>query len=215
VIRWAFEAQGLYPADPDANTNAPGLPEPVDIYIDDRRPREEVLPSCAVTHRPGGYVPVSLHWPADGAGFAGLEWLAAPGAIDWQNNQVRVRVGNRGRVLAQGVSVRVWQRAYADGDPVPLWNDGTWTEITPARGAQNVAPDSSVEFGPFGFAPPAGQHFLVLAEATCAADRANSDPCDPPTGLPCSQQPTPLIDLVAGDNNLGLTLVPQPPEPPG
>ena len=204
VIRWAFEAQGLYPADPDANTNAPGLPEEVDIYIDDRRPREEVLPSCRVPHRPGGYVPISLDWPEDLGGFATLRWLAAGDAITFQTNQIRVRVNNRGRAVAQGVSVRVWQRPYADGDPPRLWNDGGWNEILPGVAAQDVPPGADIDFGPFGFAPPAAQNFLVIAQATCAADRANSDPS---TGLPCSQLPTPLVDLVAGDNNLGLAVV--------
>jgi hypothetical protein len=43
-----------------------------------------------------------------------------------------------------------------------------------------------------------------MARATCADDRANTDPT---TCLPCSRQSTPLIDLIAGDNNLGLRVI--------
>jgi hypothetical protein len=44
---------------------------------------------------------------------------------------------------------------------------------------------------------------LILAAATCPADPANTDAA---TGLPCSMHETPIVDLVAGDNNLGLRL---------
>jgi len=47
----------------------------------------------------------------------------------------------------------------------------------------------------------------VLAQATCEDDRANTDPA---SSLPCSQLPTPLIDLVANDNNLGLIVIGNP-----
>ena len=47
---------------------------------------------------------------------------------------------------------------------------------------------------------PPNTRYLLLAQATCADDRANIDPA---AGLSCNQQ-APLIDLVAGDNNLGL-----------
>ena len=40
VVRWAFEAQGLYATtDPLKVINRPGSPPPVDIFIDTRRPR--------------------------------------------------------------------------------------------------------------------------------------------------------------------------------
>ena len=43
VIRWAFEAQGLY--NPFGKiTNAPGTPPPVDVYIKDLRPTSETTP---------------------------------------------------------------------------------------------------------------------------------------------------------------------------
>jgi hypothetical protein len=48
---------------------------------------------------------------------------------------------------------------------------------------------------------PAGRPRFILAAATCRADLANIDQV---TGLPCVTGPTPIVDLVAGDNNLGL-----------
>jgi hypothetical protein len=59
-----------------------------------------------------------------------------------------------------------------------------------------------VAFGPFGVPPrPSRTRLLFLAIANCPSDPANTDPR---TGLPCSLDPAPVIDLVAGDNNLGL-----------
>jgi hypothetical protein len=123
-----------------------------------------------------------------------------------------VRVGNRGTERADNVAVRVWRREYRDRDE-PLWNDGTWTEIKGPSKTRHIEPDAEVEadahvgFGPFPFTPASGKRYLLLAEATCDADRANSDPA---TGLPCSREKTPLADLVANDNNLGLVVVPYP-----
>jgi hypothetical protein len=68
-----------------------------------------------------------------------------------------------------------------------------------------VPAGGEVQFGPFTTLPttPKGARLLIFAEATCPGDRANSDPA---TALPCSTQPTSIVDLVAGDNNLGLRL---------
>jgi hypothetical protein len=63
-----------------------------------------------------------------------------------------------------------------------------------------------VTFGGFALAPAPGR-YLVLAQATCADDRANPDPA---TGYACSVLPTPLPDLVANDNNLGLAVISLP-----
>ena len=64
-------------------------------------------------------------------------------------------------------------------------------------------PDSPVEFGPFDL-PATSEQVLIFAEATCPADRANTDVA---TDLPCSRTATPLPDLVANDNNLGLIVL--------
>ena len=60
-------------------------------------------------------------------------------------------------------------------------------------------------FGPFAAVPlPTGKRYLLIAQATCPDDGSNIDPA---TNSPCSQKPTPLIDLVANDNNLGLRVL--------
>ena len=85
-------------------------------------------------------------------------------------------------------------------DAAPEWEGGTGWELCDARPAQDIAPKDTKEFGPFTTGVTAGQRYLVLARATCADDPANTDTA---TFLPCSQQRTLLVDLVANDNNLG------------
>lgn len=196
LIRWAFEAQGMY-APPGAVNNAPGSPEAVDIYIADRRPAVETTPAAPVAHGPGSYVPVSLDW--DGT----PRWFATGAAMDRQRDQMYVTVNNRGRQVANGVTVTLLSRLWPQGAPPPLWERAQWNAGASTLPAQNVNPGQAVRFGPFALPTAAGRH-LVLAEATCAGDRANSDPL---SNLPCSRLPTPLPDLVGGDNNLGLRIV--------
>ncbi len=200
VVRWAFEAQGLYAtSDPLAVVDAPGTPPDIDIFIDNRRPDSEGA------HPRGGYMPVSLDWdpPPNGS-----RWLATDDALNVVNNkQVFVKVRNRGQSSASGVVVQVWYTTWpaAQPDP-PLWNGGTWTKLG-TKGPLSVPAGGWKQFGPFKTLPttPTGNRLLIFAEATCPGDRANSDPT---TGFPCSSstQPTSIVDLVTGDNNLGLKL---------
>jgi len=196
VVRWAFEAQGLYATTvPLAVVDAPGMPPPVDIFIDNGRPDSEGAFSR------GGYMPVSLDWdpPPDGS-----RWLATDDALKIVNKtRVLVKVRNRGQSSASGVVVQVWYIAWPTTQPdPPPWDPGTWTKLG-TEGPKSVPAGGEVSFGPFQTLPtaPTGDRLLIFAEATCPADRANSDPA---TALPCSAQPTPIVDLVAGDNNLGL-----------
>lgn len=202
VIRWAFEAQGLYAA-PGNATNAPGLPPPVDIYIEDERPSGD----SHVSYGAGSYTPVSLHWSA-GQAESDLRpgWHANPSAIVVDGEAIHVTIGNRGTKPATGVQVKVWWRKWPEGANPPDWNGGNnsgWNEC-PAAGidARSIAPGGAETFS-FSHAPPLGR-YLVFAQATCADDRANTDPS---TRLPCSRRATPLVDLVANDNNLGLRVV--------
>ena len=200
VIRWAFEAQGMYAADPAVIRNAPGEPEEVDIYIDDNRPKGEATQAGTVTYATPGYVPVSLDWGNEPG------WHATREAIRIVDGGFVVTVKNRGRSTAENVTVRVWWRAFPS-DPENLrWDAGSgWTESsTPSAPSQDVPAGGAIDFGPFTPVPTAAGNYLVFAQATCADDRANSDPA---SGLPCSGQPTPLLDLVAGDNNLGLRII--------
>lgn len=205
VARWAFEAQGL-----DANrnpsdiVNAPGSPPNVDIFIDNRRPDSEG------THPRGGYMPVSLDWHAWPNASS---WHATGAAISVAaGGRVTAEVCNRGRLAANGVVVRVWWARRVGGGPIPKWPDPAWT-LLGSDGPKNVpawpasAPQpvgTPTRFTVNGF-PAAAGRYLILAEATCPDDRANTDAA---TGLPCATSPTSIVDLVAGDNNLALLVHP-------
>jgi hypothetical protein len=217
LVRWAFEAQGLYAANAGETTDRPGAPMPVDIYIEDRRPSAEWTPYGSVQYAPGGYPPVSLDWGAPGAPPA---WHAADSAIEPRNGAWYVKVRNRGSdtaLSARDVRVRVWWHDWPTNTGPPMWDGGAgWhaLDVNPVA-AQDVPAGGEVEFGPFAPSTPVptapGTRYIVLAEANCAADAANTDPyaivqqgAMPGADLPCSWLPTPLVDLVAGDNNLGL-----------
>lgn len=201
VVRWAFEAQGLYAADPAAVSDAPGEPEPVDVFIDDGRDDSEGL------YPRGGYMPASLDWHPTPAWHATLSALQVTGSRVW------VEVCNRGRSAAADVTVAVWWVDWpgAQIDP-PKWNPATWNllgvsglTLIPGWSDQSDPPPPPTSFGSFAGIPtgPPGRRILILAAATCPADRANTDVA---TGFHCSTMDTPIVDLVAGDNNLGLRL---------
>lgn len=208
LIRWAFEAQGLYQhgTSIDRIVNKPGDPEEVDIYIADNRPNWERTEAGKVVYkRPGGYVPVSLDWTSNGDDAPA--WHATSDAIQRDGTSLRVKVNNRGRQVAANVQVRVWYRSLpAEPDGI-MWNDAVatdWTKLDDSDvSLKDVPPNTDVTFGPFGNLPAPGT-YLFFAEATCADDRANSDAA---AALPCSTKPTRIVDLVAGDNNLGLRVV--------
>ena len=207
VIRWAFEAQGMYAA-PGEITNGPGLPPRVDIYIQDRRPTSDNTRYGMIEYGPGSYAPVSLHWDRDQVGSDDPpKWQADETAIEIDDDEVYVTVGNRGSQSAANVEVSVWWIEWPSHTDAPEWEGGTGWELCDARPAQDIAPKDTKEFGPFTTGVTAGQRYLVLARATCADDPANTDTA---TFLPCSQQRTLLVDLVANDNNLGLRVLEAP-----
>jgi hypothetical protein len=207
VIRWAFEAQGLY----RSFTNAPGYPPPVDIFVADLRPPSEPTPCGDIVYGPGSYNPVSLEWnPNQGPQDPPPQWQADPAAIIVSPNtgEISVVVGNRGTAAATNVEVSVWWQEWPVQSPAPQWDPTTWAQCAlMGPGAPQTIPPSGGQatFGPFAAVPlPAGTRYLLIAQATCPDDRANVDPA---TNSPCSQKPTPLIDLVANDNNLGLRVL--------
>jgi len=132
---------------------------------------------------------------------AGTEVSVKEGAIT-------VKVCNRGQVAADNTTVAVW---YAACDPttetLPAWNSGSWLQIDelgPQLVPAHTSPDTAIPFGPFPLPPaPSGSYLAILAIANCPNDRANTDPY---TAFPSSLVETPLTDLVAGDNNLGLRI---------
>jgi hypothetical protein len=202
VIRWAFEAQGMY-AEAGTITTAPGLPPAVDVYIRDLRPTTETTLYGPIEYGPGSYIPVSLDW-----GPSAPQWQADPAdGIVVADGNISVTVGNRGSQPAANVQVSVWWCAWPAAAAPPQWGDplALWMPCNPQpSGGQNIAPGAQANFGPFAFAPPAGARYLVFAQATCPDDRANTDGA---TLFACSLMPTPLLDLVPNDNNLGLLVV--------
>lgn len=215
VIRWAFEAQGLY-ADGAVNNNDKGEPPAVDVYIKDRRPPFEHW--CGgVEHDEGSYVPVPLEGPKT-MDDSNVLWFTDAIEINKEGTEIHVWVGNRGSKTADGVGVRVFCAPW-NGTSLPTWEGGggNWNEVETKAGGpttnttQNIPKSETLDFGPYAWereAPDA--NYLILAEATCDADRANTDP---DSRLPCGRRPIPLVDLVANDNNLGLTLWRCPEKP--
>jgi hypothetical protein len=207
VIRWAFETQGLYTVG-GTITNGPGLPPPVDLYIENYRSAVNAA-SGGLQYGLGSYYPVSLDWDSNQDGSdVPPSWQATADAIEIDDGEIYVTVGNRGSEPAEGVEVSVWWCEWPNGDP-PEWDDTDWTECDAAPvDSQTIAPNGSAMFGPFTFQPPADR-YIVLAIASCSDDLPNTDSI---TGLPCSLQSTPLVDLVANDNNLGLRVIGTPAE---
>jgi hypothetical protein len=203
VIRWAFEAQGLYgAADDDVVRDAPGEPLNVDVYIDNSRdPSEGRYPR-------GGYMPVSLHWNAQ----PGQElWLATDHAMRIQNHRLHVRVRNRNGSPVAAARVRAWIATWAqaqanppDWDPA-AWqaNTAAWSELPNSPSPQrNIPANGERQFGPFNLPHQQGR-YVVLAAVLCAQDESNINP-DQAQPAATAAFATPLIDLVPGDNNLGL-----------
>ncbi len=215
VVRWAFEAQGLYAPDPKVDHNAPGLPPEVDIYIPDQRPLRERTENGRVRHGPGGYVPVSLDWDGDRL------WMADPVALGLERDgagwTVRARVGNRGRVVAGNIGTRFWLGTAAGDIAEEDWMFGpqiVWVGPFAGPQAATVAPATEVdvthELAPID--PGNALFLLLLVEASCPDDRANSDAAGflataiPANGKPPAE-PVAVADLVANDNNLGLRMI--------
>jgi hypothetical protein len=208
VIRWAFEAQGLYAA-PGQINNGPGLPPPVDVYIPDDRGTAVPTPD---DFAPGNYAPVSLDWDPDQSGAGPRPaWQASDAGIRVQGINIHVTVANRGSQPATDVEVSVWICPWPANASPPKWEfdpqdpgNGPWQLCTPPIVIANVGPNNTdTQTASFSHTPPTGR-YIVLAQASCPDDRANTDRL---TTCPCSELATPLRDLVPNDNNLGLRVV--------
>jgi hypothetical protein len=211
AIRWAFEAQGLYAADALVENNDKGEPPLVDIFISDRRPARESWCGGGVGHGPGAYVPVPFTVPVcpDGPGTPPVvpQWMAHAESVIVSKKMIQVWVANRGAERADGVTVRVFCAIW-DGAGLPDWNpqDATlWQTIDQrnSHAADMSVASSGREHFAIAWQPSAGKTYLILTEASCEAERANTDP---ESHLACGHGPTALADLVASDNNLGLTV---------
>lgn len=212
IIRWAFEAQGMHA--PNTIRDAPGAPPPVDIYITDRRPAEEMTERGLVRHAPGGYPPVSLDWSP------GAEWFNA-------GTDAAPQVGNRGHEPATNIKARLWVGKLMGDAKTDGWDTQeniTWMPESAAqppadRDLLNLLDELELLGGLPGGAtralplltlsPASDGEIFVLIELSCPDDRANTDPL---AGLPTEvvskgdlpRKPRELADLVATDNNLCL-----------
>jgi hypothetical protein len=215
VIRFAFEAQGMFPPNQAVDHNAPGLPPEVDIYLRDDRPIDEVNEAGMVRHGPGGYVPVSLDWDGD------RKWMAAPGTVDVDNR--KLTVGNRGHLASGIVSIRAWIGLTAGNVASDDWQFDEVIEWKQSSGSmdsgQTVGPKGEIELDlpldPASEVAPAGHVKLLLVEVSCDQDKASSSPlCATAAAIANAGPnhvppviPRQLTDLVANDNNLALVIV--------
>ncbi len=207
TVRWAFEAQGMFPADPGRDHNAPGSPPPVDLFVADQRPTRIAYSSGVVAYGAGSYVPVSLDWAGERL------WTIDPGAM-------RIEIGNRGSYPVHDAQLRIWigsadrppEKVRWDLDSVIDWHVaiGPFPVVLEGNGIQTVELPPEVEEELRQLTAPM---LLVLVEVSTPYDVANTDPSAClPSAVPDGQSgntalptiPRRLADLVANDNNLGL-----------
>ena len=212
VIRWAYERQGLY-ADPAAKypVDAPGLPPPVDIYIEGQ------------VRKKGGYKPLT---------YLNEDWHASPNAMLLVSapkkrrattpkvavdSYLLVFLNNRGSATSGAVTVNAWVAELGIGGNIPGWHSAAWQPLNQTNAPANpvVDPDSAGggSAGPWVFKwtpASAGKRYALLAESTCQQDPSNIDTT---TGLPCATVTVGGADasdidyVVSCDNNLGLIVV--------
>ncbi|MFS4579835.1 hypothetical protein [Phaeobacter sp. C3_T13_0] len=210
VIRWAFEAMGMFPEDATKITSKAGAAPLVDIYIRDGRP--DIFPTGdgATDVGPGSYVPVSLHWAAN---------------ADWVMDSALPEIGNRGSVAANGARLRVWVGWVLNDKPISqimersvVWlgqmlNLGPYVinpDVAAAASISNSDQQQITQLAADGQgAAPAGVQMVVLYEVSDVGDRANTDPAAAlPLAIGAGDTPPEtvqtLVDLVANDNNLAL-----------
>ncbi len=208
VVRWVFEAQGMFPPDPNKNHNAPGQAPQVDIFIPDMRPCIERTEHGHIDYEPGSYAPVSLDWTGE------RRWQADPNAFSVSNGHLSIDIGNRGRDMATGLRLRWWFGLMSGSPADPNWEDNdqvTWFELPGQTIAATIAPGSIIrcEYEPELQDASAFTHILILVEVSCPDDRANSSADGLlPTAIAVGElppaNPREIVDLVANDNNLGL-----------
>ncbi|MGV6803084.1 MAG: hypothetical protein ACWA49_02685 [Ruegeria sp.] len=209
AVRWAFEAQGMFPPDRTVRHSAPGQAPAVDIFVTDRRPRRERTQAGRIVYGRGAYAPVSLDW--------------SPNAR-WLTKLDNIKVGNRGDSDAGDVHLRIWIGSVATAATPGRWDleaQVTWLAVALELDLGTIAAGQRIDLlgnndvqNVLASAPPvANKLILVLLEASCPNDRANTDPAaqlpsaaaNDSAGLPVT--PRALTDLVANDNNLGLLVI--------
>lgn len=114
------------------------------------------------------------------------------------DNVVRVKVGNRGANPAADTNVALWAARANAG--IPDWRDAKWQKVddkTLTIPARSPGVQLALNWRPAHNGP-----YALLAIASCEEDRSNTLAA---TQLPCALNGSAIPELLAGDNNLGLT----------
>lgn len=184
VIRWAFEKQGLYQARPARGpVRKDGAPPLVDVYIEDGRRGE-----YRYQRR---YWQCRAIWNRRAADGGTTHQEPVAGAT----NFAYVKIKNRGRTTATGVTVKAFHHKAAAGRLYP--ND--WEPMTTAElSAPDVPPNSAAEItvGPFAWQPSTAGHDCMIMVATARGDASNIDQFEQGKSIPEWR-------LVPHDNNIG------------
>jgi hypothetical protein len=180
VIRWSFEKQGLFqPPGAPTPVTQPGAPPDVDVFINDGRNGEYEPYLTNLGTSPGVWNRL-----APDSGTANQEPAASV------TNHLYVRVGNRGRLQAQGVSVKCYQGKVGS----PLSWPADWTPLTTASlPGPAIAAGGSAIIGPFQWTPAQTGPVSVLASVSATGDASNADTVN---GAISNRR------LVPNDNNL-------------
>jgi hypothetical protein len=198
LIRWSFELQGAYqPPNAPKPVVRRGAPPAVDVYLDDGRQGNYGWNGSGIWHNPA-------IWSRNAAdnGTVHQEPVARSQAFAY------VRVSNRGTATATGVSVSVFRHDY---DLFASWPAGFVAATPAAILARSIPSGGSAIFGPFKYTSPYSADMLFAA-VNASGDLAN---VSAGSNLPCATGPTPLEQLLRGDNNLGVRVLYPDPPPPG
>ena len=184
VIRWAFEKQGLYQPRPSKSpVRREGAPPLVDVYIEDgRRGEYQYQPK---------YWDCRAIWNRRAADGGKTHQEPVAGTA----NFAYVKIKNRGRTTATGVTVKAFQYKPSAGQVYP----GDWKPMTTAElAALDVPPNSASEItvGPFEWEPSQAGHDCMIMVATAPGDASNIDHFEQGKSIPEWR-------LVPHDNNIG------------
>ncbi len=182
VMRWAFEKQGLYQPRPSRGpVRREGAPPLVDVYIEDGRRGE-------YRYQPR-YWNCRAIWNRRAADGGKSHQEPVPGTT----NFAYVKIKNRGRTTATGVSVKAFHYKPSAGQVFP----GDWKPMTtPQLPAPDVPPHatSAVTVGPFVWEPQTG-HDCIIMVTTAPGDVSNIDHFEQAKTIPEWR-------LVPHDNNI-------------
>jgi zinc metalloprotease ZmpB len=189
VIRWSFEKQGLYQppgAPPPPNVTTEGVPDKVDVYIDDGRQ--------------GEYQFQPIHWNNTSIWNRRMadSLTVHEKPIIGSTNYIYVKIKNRGTEIANNVKVRGYHSRAGAGLLLPDDIQPLTTAELPVAGT--VAANNTEEkiIGPFEWIPEinAYGHDSIIMVVSADNDASNMDNFT-------SGETIPDWRLVPNDNNIG------------